>query len=89
MVAARSVDEINISNFVNTGQTTPLPRYTFTLEIKWTNEEGVAQTHGPVTKTYPNDLAAMPLSVRRAFAEKMIQATVRVALGIDEWSSYE
>lgn len=86
---ARSVDEVNISNFVNTGATTPMARYTFTLEIRYTDSEGVKQVHGPVTKTFPNDLAAMPLAVRRAFAEKMIDATVRVALGISEWSEFE
>lgn len=86
---ARSVDQINITNFVNTGLTTALPRYTFTLEIKWTDSDGTARTHGPQTYTYPNDLAAMPLAVRRAFAEKMIMATARVALGIDDWSAYE
>jgi hypothetical protein len=85
---ARSVDEINITNFVNTGLTTPLPRYTFTLQIKYTNDAGVKQTHGPQTYTYPNDLAAMPLNVRRAFAEKMITATARVSLGIDTWEQY-
>jgi hypothetical protein len=88
-MTAQRVDEINISDFVNTGLTTPLSRYTFTLQIKYHDAEGVAQTHGPVTKTYPNDLAAMPLSVRRAFAEKMIIATARVALGIDTWEMYE
>lgn len=87
-MAARSVDEINISNFQNTGLTTPLPRYTFTLEIKWTSVDGEPRTHGPQTYTYPNDLAAMPLAVRRAFAEQMITATARVALGINEWSDY-
>lgn len=87
-MAARSVDEINISNFVNTGQTTPLARYTFTLHIKWVDAQGEAREHGPQTYTYPNDLASMPLAVRRMFAEKMIMAAARVALGIDEWSDY-
>lgn len=86
---ARSVDEINITNFVNTGLTTALPRYTFTLQIKYTDNAGVKQTYGPTTQTYPNDLAAMPLAVRRAFAEKMIMATVRVTLGIDDWEAYQ
>ncbi len=85
----RQVNEIHITSFQNLGVTTPLPRYSFVLEVKYTDNEGVERTHGPVTKTYPNDLAAMPLSVRRAFAEKMITATVRVALGIDEWSDWE
>ena len=85
---ARSVDEINITNFVNTGATTPFSRYRFTLEIKWTDDQGVRRTHGPLEYTFPNDLTAMPLAVRRAFAEKMIIATARVTLGIDSWENY-
>ena len=85
---ARSVDEINITNFMNTGLTTAMARYTFTLEIKYTNDAGVKLTHGPQTYTYPNDLTAMPLTVRRKFAEQIIIATVRVALGIDTWEMY-
>lgn len=88
-MAARSISELNISNFQNLGVTTPLPRYSFTIEIKYEDANGVARVHGPQTYTYPNDLAAMPLSVRRAFAEKMIQATARVALGIDSWEMWE
>lgn len=87
-MAARSVDEINITNWNNTGQTSPFPRYTFDLEIKYTNNEGEQQTHTR-QYTFPNDLGTMPLSVRRAFAEKMILATVRVQLGIDEWEQYQ
>lgn len=85
---ARSIDEINITNFVNTGQTTPMARYTFTLEIKYTNDAGVRQTYGPTTHAFPNDLASMPLTVRRRFAEEMIKAVVRVQLGIDSWEQY-
>ena len=85
---ARSVDEINIANFVDTGLTTPMARYTFDLEIKWTDNLGVQHVSGPQTYTFPNDLAAMPLYVRKAFAEEMITATVRVSLGIDEWEMY-
>lgn len=85
----RSIDEINIANFVNTGQTTPFSRYTFTLEIKWTNDAGVKQTHGPQTYTFPNDLTSMPLAVRRRFAEAMITATARVALGVSNWEDYQ
>ena len=85
---ARSVDEINITNFQDTGQTTPFSRYTFTLEVKWTDDQGTRRTHGPQTYTFPNDLASMPLVVRRKFAEQMITAAARVALGIDDWSNY-
>jgi len=31
----------------------------------------------------------MPLLVRKRFANEMIVATARVALGIDEWSQYQ
>lgn len=85
---ARSVDEINITNFVDTGLTTPLSRYTFTLQIKYTTDAGVKQTYGPATHTFPNDLATMPLFVRRKFAEEMIKAVVRVQLNIDDWENY-
>lgn len=83
------VTSLNISNFVDTGLTTPLPRYTFTLTVKWIDDTGVARTHGPQAYTYPNDLAAMPLIVRKRFAIDMISATARVALGVDTWSQYE
>ena len=86
---ARSVDEINIANWVNTGQTRQMARYTFTLEIKWTDNQRVKRTHGPQTYSFPDDLTAMPLAVRRRFANEMIIATVRVALGIDTWEQYE
>jgi alpha-glucosidase (family GH31 glycosyl hydrolase) len=86
---ANSVDELNISNFLNTGQTTAVARYTFTMEIKWTDDEIGQRTHGPQTYTYPNDIAAMPLAVRKRYALEMIKATARVALGIDTWEMYE
>lgn len=85
---ARSVDEINITNFVDTGATTPFDRYTFDLQIKWTDDAGVDQEYNN-SQTFPNDLAAMPLLVRRKFAEEMIRATVRVFLGIDAWENYK
>jgi len=86
---ARSVDEINITNWVDTGQTRQMARYTFTLQIKWTDEQGVKRTHGPQTYDFPTDLAPMPLAVRRRFANEMIVAAARVALGIDTWEQYQ
>ena len=85
---ARSVDEINIKNWVDTGLTTPFSRYRFDVQVKWTGLDGVQHVHGPQTYTFPNDLSDMPLAVRRRFAEEMIQAKVRVFLGINEWENY-
>ncbi len=87
-MSARSVDEINISNFVDTGLTTSMSRYTFTLEIKWTDHDGVKHMHGPQTYTFPNDLLSMPLNVRQKHAEEMIQEVVRVILGINTWEDF-
>lgn len=84
----RSVDQINITNFQNTGQFRQISHYTFDLEVKWTDSQGVKHTYGPTMHTFPDDLASMPLAVRRAFAEQMIMAVVRVTLGIDDWSMY-
>jgi len=85
----RNVDQINITNFVNTGATTPFSRYQFTLELWWTNDDGTKGHHGPLQYTFPNDLSTMPLLTRRYFAEQMITAMVRVTLGIESWSNYE
>ena len=85
---ARSVDEINITNWTNTGLTTPFSRYTFVLQIKWTDNAGIKHIHGPLVYTFPNDLSDMPLAVRRRFANEMLIAKVRVALGINSWEDY-
>ena len=86
---ARSVDEINITNFVDTGQTRMMSRYFFTLEVNWTDNDGVKHSHGPQQYEFPTDLASMPLNVQRRFAEEMITAMARVTLGINDWSDYE
>ena len=85
---ARSVDELHITNWVDTGQTRQINRYLFDLEIKWTDQQGIQHIHGPQTYEFPTDLADMPLAVRRRFAEEMITAVARVTLGINEWEDY-
>ncbi|MCK4444176.1 MAG: hypothetical protein KAW09_06510 [Thermoplasmata archaeon] len=87
MIMVRSVEEINITNWQATGSTVPIPQYQFDLEIKWTDNEGNPHVHTG-TYRYPNDIASMPLNVRRRYAEEMVIATVRVTLGINEWSDY-
>lgn len=84
----RSVDEINITNFVDTGLTTPLNRYTFDLEVKWTADDGTKNEHSS-NRVFPNALTSMPLSVRRRYAIEMIVAIVRVEMGLDSWEDYE
>lgn len=85
---ARSVDRINITNVVDTGLTTSMKRYTFTLEIQYTDNNGVSHTYGPTDHTFPNDLASMPLANQKYFATKMVEAFIRVQLGIDTWEKY-
>lgn len=88
-MAAQSVDEVHITNWVDTGLTSPLSRFTMNVRVKWTDSAGVKQDSGVVAHTFPNDLSVMPLAARRFFANQMIMATVRVALGIDQWADYQ
>ena len=83
----RSVEEIKITNWQQTGSNVPIPQYQFDLEIKWTDNEGNPHTHNG-TYRYPNDIASMPLKVRRCYAEDMVIAAVRVTLGLNVWSDY-
>lgn len=83
----RSVDEINITNFVDTGLTTPLDRYIFDVEIKWTSDDGVQHEHS-TSRTFPNALLAMPLAIRKEFAIQMLIAVARVELGVNSWEDY-
>ena len=86
-MAVRSIDELNITNFQDTGLTTPLDRYSFDLEIKWTNHDDTTGEHSS-NRIFPNALAPMPLYVRRRFAEQMIEAVARVELGLSDWEDY-
>ena len=87
MIMVRSVEEINITNWTATGSNVSIPQYQFDLEIKWTDNEGNPHTHNG-TYRYPNDIASMPLNVRRRYAEDMVIAAARVQLGINEWDDY-
>ena len=84
---ARSVDEINITNWQNLGTATAVERRSFDIEVKWTRDNGTKGTHSS-TRTFPGALSAMPNSVLRHFVESMILAVVRVELDIDTWDNY-
>lgn len=84
---ARSIDEINITNWQNLGTTTSIERRSFDIEVKWTRNDGTKGTHSS-TRTFPGALSTMPLSVLRHFVESMIIAVVRVELDIDTWDNY-
>ena len=85
---AQGVEEINITNWQETGTNVNIPQYSFDLEIKWTDQFGAKREHSG-TYLYPNDISEMPNKARRRFAEEMIVATARVELGIDEWERSE
>lgn len=85
----RSVDQLIIDNFVDTGLTTPLARYTFSLRITYTDDAGVQHVSGPTTHTFPNELSVMPLANRKKHAIQMIDEVVRVTLGLTTWSDLE
>ncbi len=86
---AGSVDRIDITNWRQTGLNVQIPQYEFTLELWWTRPDGTKGHSGPTIYRYPNDLASMPVAVRKAFAEEQIMAVARVNLGIDRWEDYQ
>ncbi|HSG61591.1 MAG TPA: hypothetical protein VLA24_09175 [Pseudomonadales bacterium] len=83
-----TVTNITISNFVETGNKTPLDRYTFDLEMEWVDGVGGEHTYAH-SHTFPNDLAPMPLNARRYFAEQMIAAVSKVSIGAASWEDYK
>lgn len=84
---ARSVDEINITNVNPTGTTAEVDRYSFDIEIKWTDPSGGKHQHAD-TYIWPNVLADVPNNVVRKFMREMVIAKARVTLEIDEWDDY-
>ena len=86
-MAARSVDEINISNVTSLGTTVPVNKYSFDIEVKWTDLQGGKHVHSD-TYVWPNVLADVPNKVVREFMQEMVIAKVRVELGIDDWENY-
>lgn len=82
-----SVNELNITNFVQSGNTS-IPRWTFSLNVKYTLEDGVLRTYGPATHTWPNDLTGIPTDVQQKMMREIITAKTRVSLGISDWDEY-
>ncbi|MGD8499003.1 MAG: hypothetical protein PVJ86_00055 [Phycisphaerales bacterium] len=85
---ARSIDAIFYTNWQETESNIPIPQYSLHIKINWTNEDGNQHEHED-DYLFPNVLADMPLKVRRRYAEEMMTAKARVALGINSWEDYE
>lgn len=82
-VYARSVDRIDIGSIVDTGLTTAIKRYRFSLEFWWTDTDGTKR-HYPATEyTWPNDLSDVPLRIVKGWATDLITQAVRWRLGVD------
>jgi len=79
---ARSVNELNITDWHLTGKSAPLPQHKFKLEIKWTDSSGNKHAHSG-TYHFPDDIVDMPMAMQKRFAEDMTVAVVRIVLGID------
>lgn len=82
-----SVNELNVTNFVQSGNTS-IPRWTFSVHVKYTLDDGVLRTYGPATHTWPNDLTGIPTDVQQKMMTSIIDAKVRVSLGIATWDEY-
>lgn len=81
-MATRSVDEINITNWTNLGTTSPVPRWAVNIEIKWTTEGSVQNTHDE-SVVFPNILSAVPNSRLKQYMEEIILRELRIQQGID------
>lgn len=80
---ARSVDRIDFTNIVDTGLTTAIKRYTFSLEFWWKDSRGMAHHYGPTTHTWPNDLSTVPDRRMRQWAIELVIQAIRWRLGVD------
>ena len=56
--------------------------------MEWVDDGGGDHTYAQ-SHIFPNDLAPMPLSARRYFAEQMIAAVAKVAIGAARWEDYK
>lgn len=79
----RSVDRLDVRNVQATGLTTPIDRYTFDLEIWWTEADGTARHYGPTMHVWPNDLATVPDNIVKEWATDLVTQAARWELGID------
>ena len=82
-VYARSVDRIDIGSITDTGLTTAIKRYKFTLEFWWTDDSGEKRHYGPAEHVWPNDLADVPLRIVKGWATDLVTQAVRWRLGVD------
>lgn len=81
-MAGRNVN-VWITNWTNTGATTPVPRWTVDVVIEWTKEDGTPGSHSG-TYTFPNILGGVPLKRIRQYMEEIILREARIQLAIDE-----
>lgn len=77
-----TIDSLSITNWTDTGQTTPVPRWTVDVEINWDNAARIPQQHIQ-TYTFPNVLQGIPLARLRRYMEMIIMNEARLALAID------
>lgn len=80
------VHEFNIGNWNKLGTTTPVPRWQFTIQIKWTDNDGAAQEHSG-TYTFPNVLSIVPDAIMKEWVQNMIQTIAFHELGIQSIES--
>ena len=85
---ARSVDQINIGNWQLENPTPKVNQYSVDVEVYWTKYDGTKGEYSG-THLFPNELADIPLTAIKEFMRKIIEAKVRVNLGIDTWEMYE
>lgn len=76
-----SVSEFNLSNISKTGNSVPVPQWTFDVQVIWTDDDGAHQEHSG-TYRFPNVLSAAPDGYMRQKFMEMVQDIAYFNLGI-------
>lgn len=77
------VHEFNLSNVKKTGNSVPVPQWTFDVQVIWTDDSGAHQEHSG-TYRFPNVLSAAPDGYVRLKFMEMVQDIAYFNLGISE-----
>ncbi len=81
------VHELNITNWNDESNTVPVPQYSVDIEIKYTDDNGDFHTYN-TNEMFPNVLSSFPVEAVRVSMQRLIEAKVRVELGINTWDDF-
>ncbi len=72
-----------LTNWTDTGETVPCPKYTVDLRIEWVNAAGAAKSRTE-TPTFPNDLQLVPAAWLKEEMRDLMLRAARKRFGVDD-----